>query len=249
MKIEKILIAQPAPANGSPYNEIVSKYGVEVDFHPFCKLETISAREFRAQRISILDYTAIVFTGRTTIDSFFKICEELRITIPDSMKYFCVSEAVAMYLQKHIVYRKRKVFYGDGTPSSIISLIGPKHKGEKFLIAQSDNASHDLENMLAAAGLETKTAVFIKTVYTDLKAIDMSRYQMIVFYNPSDIKSLFESYPDFKQEGMLFATFGKPTAKAMSEYGLSAEVEAPTPEAPSIARALSLYFASHHDEN
>ena len=179
----------------------------------------------------------------------FKICEELRITIPDSMKYFCVSEAVAMYLQKHIVYRKRKVFYGDGTPSSIISLIGPKHKGEKFLIAQSDNASHDLENMLAAAGLETKTAVFIKTVYTDLKAIDMSRYQMIVFYNPSDIKSLFESYPDFKQEGMLFATFGKPTAKAMSEYGLSVEVEAPTPEAPSIARALSLYFASHHDEN
>lgn len=248
MKIEKILIAQPAPANGSPYSEIISKYGVRVDFHPFCKLETISAREFRAQRISILDYTAIVFTGRSTIDAFFKICDELRVTIPDSMKYFCVSEAVAMYLQKHIVYRKRKVFFGDGTPSSIISLIGPKHKGEKFLIAQSDNASHDLENMLNAAGLETNTAVFIKTVYADMKDIDIRSYQMIVFYSPSDIKSLLESYPDFKQENMLFATFGKPTAKAMAECGLNIEVEAPTPEAPSIAKALSLYLAGKDGE-
>ena len=152
MKIEKILIAQPAPANGSPYNEIVSKYGVEVDFHPFCKLETISAREFRAQRISILDYTAIVFTGRTTIDSFFKICEELRTTIPDSMKYFCVSEAVAMYLQKHIVYRKRQAFYGDGTPSSIISLIWPRPKGQTFLSAPADQASQYRANMPPAPG-------------------------------------------------------------------------------------------------
>ena len=248
MKIEKILIAQPAPANGSPYNEIVSKYGVKVDFCPFCKLETISAREFRMQKISILDYTAIVFTGRTTIDAFFKICEELRVAIPDSMKYFCVSEAVAMYLQKHIVYRKRKIFYGDGTPSSIISAIGTKHKGEKFLIAQSDSASPDLENMLVSAGLDTHSAVFIKTVYSDLKTIDIRSYQMIVFYNPSDIKSLLESYPDFKQEGMLFATYGKATAKAMADSGLSIEVEAPTPEAPSIARALTLYFGKHGGE-
>lgn len=247
MKIEKILIAQPAPSNGSPYNEIISKYGVKVDFYPFCKLETLSAREFRTQKISILDHTAIVFTGRTTIDAFFKICEEMRITIPDSMKYFCVSETVAMYLQKHITYRKRKVFFGDGTPSSIISLIGPKHKGEKFLIAQSDSANRDLENMLNAAGLETRTAVFIKTVFSDLKGIGIRDYQMIVFYNPSDIKSLLDSYPDFEQGDMLFATYGKPTAKAMAECGLKVEIEAPTPEAPSIAKALSLYLAAHHE--
>lgn len=242
--IEKILIAQPAPSNGSPYNEIISKYGVKIDFNPFFKLETISAKEFRAQKIAILDYTAIVFTGRTTIDAFFKICEEMRIVIPDTMKYFCVSEAVAMYLQKHIVYRKRKIFYGDGTPSSIVPLIGSKHKGEKFLIAQSDSSNHDMEDTLKAAGLDTTSAVFIKTVYSDLRNIDINGYQMIVFYNPSDIKSLLEFYPDFKQGDILFATYGKSTAKAMAEAGLKTEIEAPTPQAPSIAKALSLYFAN-----
>lgn len=247
MTIQKILIAQPAPANGSPYNEIISKYGVKVDFCPFFSLQPLTSREFRAQKISILDYTAIVFTGRTTIDAFFKICEEMRITIPDTMKYFCVSEQVAMYLQKYIVYRKRKIFFGDGTPSSIISLVGTKHKGEKFLIAQSDSASADLENMLCGAGLETKSAVFIKTVFSDLKDISVHDYQMLVFYNPSDIKSLLNSYPDFSQGELLFATYGKPTAKAMTEAGFTVEIAAPTPEAPSIAKALSLYLAKRHE--
>lgn len=246
MDIKKILIAQPAPANGSPYTEIINKFGVTIDFKPFFRLEPISSREFRTQRINILEYSAIVFTGRTTIDAFFKICEEMRINIPDSMKYFCVSEAVAMYLQKHIVYRKRKIFYGDGSPSSIISLVGTKHKGEKFLIAQSDSASKDLENMLAKAGLDTTSAVFIKTVFSDLGEVNLDDYQMIVFYNPSDIKSLLNTHPDFEQKELLFATYGRPTAKAMSEAGLRVEVEAPTPEAPSIAKALSLYLSEKH---
>lgn len=241
----KILISQEKPMNMAPYESLVEKYGVQIDFMPFFLIEPLSSREFRTQRVNVLDYTAIVFSARHTIDAFFQICEELRIKVPETMKYFCTTEAVAMYLQKHIIFRKRKIFYGNGTPSSVMSLIGPKHKGEKFLIATSDSNSNDaLTSLFDAQKLDYTTAVFVKSVPQDLKGVDLKSYGIIVVYNPSDIKSLYENYPDFKPEGIKFVTFGKQIVKAMEEASLPIEIQAPTPEAPSVAKALDIYLES-----
>lgn len=242
MKLKNILISQPAPLNNSPYSDLVSKYGLVFDFVPFFRVEPLSAREFRTQKINILDHTAIVFSAKSTIDAFFKICEETRIIVPETMKYFCSSESIALYLQKHIVYRKRKIFFGTGTVESVIDCIGTKHKNEMFLIATTDTAKPDVFKLFTKAKLKHANAVFSKTIHSDLKSIDLSKYQMLVFYSPSDVKSLFDNFPDFKQSDTLFATFGPSTAKEMKSFGLEAEIIAPTPEAPSIAKALLLYL-------
>ncbi len=242
MKVNNILISQPAPQNSSPYSEIISKYGVNIDFHPFFKVEPLTAKEFRTQKINILDYTAIVFTARTTIDAFFRLCEELRITVPETMKYFCVSEAIALYLQKHIVYRKRKIFFGNGTTASIVDSIGTKHKDENFLLATADTNKADLHKLFVKAKLKHESAVFIKTINSDLSQLDLSKYQMLVFYSPSDINSLQENFPEFEQKDLMFATFGPATAKAMKAAKLNTTITAPTPEAPSIAKALTIFF-------
>ena len=242
MKVNNILISQLAPQNSSPYSEIISKYGVNIDFQPFFKVEPLTAKEFRTQKINILDYTAIVFTARTTIDAFFRLCEELRITVPETMKYFCVSEAIALYLQKHIVYRKRKIFFGNGTTASIVDSIGTKHKDENFLLATADTNKADLHKLFVKAKLKHESAVFIKTINSDLSQLDLSKYQMLVFYSPSDINSLQENFPEFEQKDLMFATFGPATAKAMKAAKLNTTIIAPTPEAPSIAKALTLFF-------
>lgn len=245
MAIKKILISQESPLNKAPYDSLVEKYGVQIDFKPFFKIEPLSSREFRAQRLNVLDYTAIVFSARHTIDAFFQLCEELRVKVPETMKYFCTTEAVAMYLQKHIVFRKRKIFYGNGTPSSVVDLVGTKHKAEKFLITTSDSNSSDaLANAFAAKGLDYTTSVFVKTVSQDIKDVEVGAYDLVVFYNPADIKSLYENHPDFKPENVKFVTFGKQIVKSMEEAGLPVEIKAPTPEAPSVARALEIYLAS-----
>lgn len=158
------------------------------------------------------------------------------------MKYFCISESIALYLQKHIVYRKRKIFFGNGTLDSVIEAIGSKHKDEKFLLASVDTAKNDLNKKFIKAKFKHDTAVFIKTIYSDLSKLDLQKYQMIVFYSPSDIKSLYENFPDFEQKNLQFAIYGPATAKAMKAAKLSAVISAPTPEAPSIAKALDLYF-------
>lgn len=242
MKIKNILISQPEPANGSPYSELVTKHKITIDFIPFFKVEPLSAKEFRLQKVSIPDSTAIVFSARSAIDAFFKICEELRITVPETMKYFCISEAVALYLQKYIVYRKRKIFFGNGTNSSIIDLINSKHKNENFMITAADNCKTDLHKLFVKAKIKHTTAVFVKTVNSDLSAIDLQKYDFLVFYSPSDIKSLQENFPDFVQNGTKFATFGAGTLKALKAAKFTAEVVAPTPEAPSIAKALQNYL-------
>lgn len=246
MAINKILISQESPMNLAPYETLKEKYGVQIDFMPFFLIEPLTSREFRTQRINILDYTAIVFSARHTIDAFFQLCEELRVKVPETMKYFCTTEAVAMYLQKHIVFRKRKIFYGTGTPASVLEQIGTKHKGEKFLITTSDTSSNEaLKNLFDAQKLDYNTAVFVKSVPQDLKNVDLSSYNMIVVYNPADVKSLFENYPDYKAGDTKFVTFGKLIVKAMEEAGLPVEIKAPTPEAPSVARALELYLEAH----
>lgn len=231
--------------NIAPYEELKEKYNVEIDFKPFFLIEPLSSREFRAQRVNVLDYTAIVFSAKHTIDAFFNLCEELRVKVPDTMKYFCTTEMVAMYLQKYIIYRKRKIFFGTGSPASVIEQINTKHKGENFLIATSDSNNNDaLSELFNAAGLTYSTAVFVKSVSQDLKEIDPCSYDLAVVCNPYDVKSLQENFPGFKQCGLKFGTYGKHIVKAMEEAGLTFEFNAPTPEAPSVAKAIELYLES-----
>ena len=245
MSIKKILVSQSAPRVLTQYQAVTERFGVEFDFCPFFRIEPLTSREFRAQRINVLDYTAIVFSSRHAIDAFFSLAEELRAKIPETMKYFCTTEAVAMYLQKHIVYRKRKIFYGTGTPESVVGLIGPKHKGEKFLIAMSDTSTGDaLTSQFSAHGLDYTTGVFVKSVSQDLKDVKLQDYDMIVFYNPADVKSLQENFPDFQQGDIRMVSYGKSIVKAMEEAGLRIDVKAPSPEAPSVARAIELYLES-----
>ncbi|MBO4635355.1 MAG: uroporphyrinogen-III synthase [Bacteroidales bacterium] len=245
MSIKNILVSQNAPRVLTQYQSVSEKFGVQFTFCPFFKIEPLTSREFRAQRINILDYTAILFSSRHAIDAFFALAEELRAKIPETMKYFCSTEAVAMYLQKHIVYRKRKIFYGTGTPESVVDLIGPKHKGEKFLIAMSDNSSSEaLTSLMEARHLDYTTGVFVKSVSQDLSQLDLKAYDMLVFYNPADVKSLQENFPDFQQGELKMVSFGRSIVKAMEEAGLRIDVKAPTPEAPSVARAIELYLES-----
>ena len=246
MSVKRILISQQQPSTASPYTSIAEKFGVDFDFKPFFKLEPLSSREFRTQRINILDHTAIVFSARTTIDAFFQICEELRVKVPETMKYFCTTEAVANYLQKHIVYRKRKIFFGNGKPESIIELIGSKHKGESFLIATSGTSGKDaVTKMFETQKLNFETAAFVKPVSQDLKDVDIHSYDMVVFFNPADVKSLFENHPDFVQGEIKFVSYGRTVVPAMEEAGLKIEISAPTPEAPSVAKALEIYLSNN----
>ena len=246
MSVKKILISQQQPMTASPYTSIAEKFGVEFDFKPFFKIEPLTSREFRSQRINILDHTAIVFSARSTIDAFFQLCEELRVKVPETMKYFCTTEAVANYLQKHIVYRKRKIFFGDGKPDSIIGLIGTKHKGEKFLIARAESATKDaVTRIFETQKFDFETAVFVKPVSQDLKDTDLHSYDLIVLFNPADVKSLFENQPEFKQENIKFVSYGKSVVGAVEEAGLSIEISAPTVEAPSVAKALEIYLSNN----
>ena len=246
MSGKKILISQQQPKAGSPYATIEEKFGTTFDFHQLFKMEPLTSREFRAQRINILDYTAIVFSARTTIDAFFQLCEELRVKVPETMKYFCTTEAVANYLQKHIVYRKRKIFFGDGTPSSVIGLIGPKHKGEKFLIATAESSTKDaVTKTFETQRFDFATAVFVKPVAQNIKDIDIKSYDLMVLFNPADVKSLYENYPDFVQGDIKFISYGKTVVSAMEEAGLSIEISAPTPDIPSVAKALEIYLSKN----
>ncbi len=246
MSVKNILISQQKQKTASPYTTIAEQFGVNFDFIPFFKNEPLSSREFRAQRINILDHTAIVFSARTTIDAFFFLCEELRVKVPETMKYFCTSEAVANYLQKHIVYRKRKIFFGDGRPESILGLISAKHKGEKFLIATASSTGKDaVTKVFETSPYSFDTAVFVKPVSQDIKDVDLHSYDVVVFFNPADVKSLFENQPDFKQGDIKFVSYGKSIVSAMNEAGLTIEISAPTVEAPSVAKALEIYLSKN----
>ena len=244
MTIKRILIAQPAPTNGvSPYAELTQKYGLQVDFKPFVRVESVSVKEFRAQRIDILAHTAVVFVSRPGVDNFFRLCEEMRITVPESMKYFCMTEAIALYLQKYIIYRKRKIFFGNGTIESIISSIGSKHKSETFLLGFANNSKPEFVKAFEKAKMKHTKAVLYNTIDIDLTGLDLSKYDMLAFYSSADVKSLLNNFPEFKQNDMLLATFGPMTLKALKAAKLKAVIQAPTPEAPSMAKALELFLA------
>ena len=240
----RILISQPAPSNPAPYKVLREKFGAEITFRPFFLTEPLSSKEFRAQHINLADYTAVVFSSRLAIDAYFKMCEDMRFKVPETMKYFCSTEVVAMYLQKHIVYRKRKIFFGDGTPDSIAALIGPKHKGEKFLITISATGSSEaLTRLFDAAGLDYKVGKIIKPVSQDLHDLDLHDYDLVVMYNPSDLSALNENFPGFEQGDIRFVAYGKGISKALEEAGFSVTVKGPSPEAPSAAKAVELYLS------
>ena len=241
----KIIVSQQAPSNLTPYEPLQKKYGAQIDFRPFFLIEPLSSREFRAQRINFPDYTAIVFSSRHAIDAYFKLAEEMRFKVPETMKYFCTTELVAMYLQKHIVYRKRKIFFGDGKPESVVALVGPKHKGEKFLITTSEGSNTEpLTSLFDAAGLDYSVGVFVKSVPQDLHGIDLASYDIAVLYNPFDIRSLRENFPDFEQGGLKMIAYGKSIARAMEADGLVVAAQGPTPDAPSAAKTIENYLAS-----
>lgn len=245
MKVTDILISQHAPlAASSPYPAIEAAYGVKIEFNPFFVIEPVSSKEFRSQRINVLDFSAIVFSSKTAIDAFFHLCEELRVKVPESMKYFCSTESVAKYLQKYIVYRKRKIFFGSGTADSVISEIGSKHSGEKFMVATSGASGNDFTRAFANAGLDFTPAMLVKPVSQDITGLDLSKYQLIVLYNSSDVKSLYENFPDYTQGDCSFIAFGKSVAAAMKEAGLEPALSAPTPEIPSVAKAIEVFLNS-----
>ena len=243
LKIKSILVSQPKPVTGkSPYYDLAEKNNVKIDFRPFIQVEGISAKEFRKTRIHILDYTAVIFTSRTAIDHFFRISQEQRVTITDTMKYFCISEATAYYLQKYIVYRKRKIFYGNGSFSDLINVM-KKHKDEKFLVPVSDIHKQEIPDLLDKGGYNYKEAILYRTVCSDLSDLRDVNYDILVFFSPSGIKSLMQNFPDFKQNNTRIACFGPSTAKAVEEAGLQLNIGAPTAEAPSMTMALEQYIS------
>jgi uroporphyrinogen-III synthase len=249
MRIKKILVSQPRPENGkSPYFELAEKNNIHIDFRPFTQIEGIPAKEFRQTRIDILNHSAIIFNSKTAIDHFFRICEEMRITVPDSMKYFCISESTAFYLQKYIVYRKRKIFYGNGKIDDLMDLIAKYNEGY-FLIPLSDKHIDDLPKALDKYKIKYNIAILYKTVCCDLSDLANLDYDILVFFSPSGIKSLFKNYPEFKQNNTKIASFGESTAKAVKEAGLKLDIEAPRPEAPSMTMALDFFIRDYKKNN
>jgi uroporphyrinogen-III synthase len=246
LKINKILVSQPKPTSEkSPYFDISKKYGVKIDFRPFIKVEPIFAKEFKAQKVSILDYSAVIFNARHGIDHFFRLCDELHIVIPDAMKYFCVSETVAVYLQHYIHYRKRKVFYtATGKMAELITLMG-KHSDEKFLLVTSDVRNEDLFLTLDKSQINYDKAIMYKTVSNDFTADETFDYNMLLFFSPVGIASLLKNFPDFKQGDIAIACFGAATAQAVRDAGLRLDVEAPTPECPSMTMALENFLKTN----
>ena len=242
MKVKKILVSQPRPASEkSPYFDIAARYGVEVVFRPFIKVEGLSAREFRQQKINISDFTAIIFTARTAIDHFFRLCEEMRVTIPDTMKYFCTTESIALYLQKYTLYRKRKIFHGNtGKMEELIPFL-TKHNKENFLYAVSDVHKEDT-GLLDSAKIRYTKAVMYRTVSTVFDPNEKFDYDMLLFFSPAGIASLLKNFPEFKQDDIKIGCFGLSTAQAVKDAGLRLDVEAPTVSAPSMTAALDNYL-------
>ena len=242
MKVKTILVSQPAPKNeNSPYADLIDKQKIKIDFIPFIHVESVSAKEVRVQKIDLRNYTAIILTSRNAVDHFFRVAEEMRFTVPDSMKYFCQSEAVAYYLQKYVVYRKRKIYVGKRTFPELSTII-KKYKDEKFLLPSSDKLKEIVPETLNELGINWTRAILFKTVVSDLSGLEDVFYDILVFFSPSGIDSLFHNFPNFKQNNTRIAVFGNSTIKAATEAGLKCNIEAPTPETPSMTMALEKYI-------
>ncbi|MFB9055459.1 uroporphyrinogen-III synthase [Mariniflexile ostreae] len=242
MKVKTILVSQPEPKiENSPYFDLQEKQKVKIDFRPFIHVEGVPAKEIRQQKVDLNNYTAIILTSRNAVDHFFRVADEMRFKVPDTMKYFCQSEAVAYYLQKYVVYRKRKIYVGKRSFSELSPLI-KKYKDEAFLLPNTDKVKDEVPNTLDALGVNWKQATFYKTVVSDLSDLANVSYDVLVFFSPSGIESLFQNFPDFKQNETRIAVFGNTTIKAVEEKGLRVDISAPTPETPSMTMALDKYI-------
>ncbi len=241
MKVKTILVSQPKPASDkSPYFSLAEKYKLKIDFRPFVHIEGVPAKEFKSFKVNMDDFTAIILTSRNAVDHFFRICEELKIAISSDWKYFCISESTALYLQKYITYRKRKVFIGKQVFSDLLPLI-IKHEDERFLLPCSDMLKGSIPEKLGANNVSYEKAVLYRTVASDLSDLENVKYDMLVFFSPTGIHSLFKNFPEFKQDKTLIACYGPTTTKAAEDYGLVVNIPAPQPEAPSMTMAIEGY--------
>jgi uroporphyrinogen-III synthase len=242
MKVKTILVSQPAPkTETSPYFDLSDKQKVKIDFRSFIHVEGVTVKDVRLQKIDFKNFTAIILTSRNAVDHFFRVAEEMRFKVPDSMKYFCQSEAVAYYLQKYVVYRKRKIYVGTRTFTELTKLI-KKHKTEKFLLPSSDKLKALIPAELDELGVNWTRADLYRTVVSDLSDLEDVFYDVLVFFSPSGIESLFHNFPNFKQNETRIAAFGNSTVKAVVEAGLRCDIEAPTPDTPSMTMALDKYI-------
>ncbi|WP_282037557.1 uroporphyrinogen-III synthase [Saccharicrinis aurantiacus] len=246
MKIKRILVSQPKPqTEKSPYFELAEKNNVKIDFRPFIQVESVPTKEFRTQKINILDHSAVIFTSRTAIDNFFRVAEEMRVTVPDDMKYFCINEATAYYLQKYIVYRKRKIFHSTGKFPDLVDVI-KKHKDETFLVPLSDIHKQEIPELLEKNKIKYSKAILYRTVSSDLSDLKDIDYDIVVFFSPSGITSLLQNFPNWNQDETMIATFGPATAKAVTNAGYRLDIQAPMPKAPSMTMALEQFIKQHN---
>lgn len=244
-KVKTILITQQDPgAEKNPYVELAKKHKLKIDYRPFIHVEGLEAIDFRQQRVDVLEHTAVIFTSRNAVDHYFRIAKEMRISIPETMKYFCMSEAIAYYLQKYIQFRKRKIFFGHSTFQELMELIR-KHKTEKYLLPCSDILKPSIPEILEKEKIQFSKAVMYRTVCSDLSDLADVKYDMLVFFSPSDIESLYKNFPSFKQEKTRIAAFGQTTAKAVEDAKLTIDVMAPTPKAPSMSMAIEQYMQAN----
>ena len=241
MKVKTILVSQPEPNENSPYFELSEKHKVKIDFRSFIHVEGISVKDIRAQKIDFKNYTAIILTSRNAVDHFFRICEEMRFKVSDDLKYFCQSEAVAFYLQKYVVYRKRKIYVGERSFSDLGKLI-KKHKTESFLLPSSDKLKEEVPEVLDELKVNWTRLDLYRTVMSDLSDLENVFYDVLVFFSPSGIDSLYKNFPNFKQNETRIAAFGSTTIQAVTDAGLTVNIMAPTPETPSMTMALDKYI-------
>jgi uroporphyrinogen-III synthase len=241
--VKNILISQPEPVQvcKSPYGDIMKKFDVNIDFYKFITIEGVSAKEFRQNRVDIKKHTAIIFTSRQAIDHFFRIAQEMRVEVPDTMKYFCTTESTALYLQKYIQYRKRKIFFGKEKFADLLEMI-KKHKEEIYLLPCANQHKKSINEMLEKNNITYSEATIYNTLSSDLKNIDINKYDMLVFFSPAGVESLFNNFPDFRQEERVIAAFGPSTCKAVEMAGLALNIKAPSKTAPSMSMAIEQYL-------
>lgn len=245
-----ILVSQPQPTDfeKSPYGELTKKYNVRIDFHKFIKVEGVPSKEFRQSRINLLDFSAVIFTSRNAVDHYFRMAKELRLDIPQTMKYFCISESTAFYLQKYVQYRKRKIFHGKQNFEELLEII-KKHKEEKYILPCSDIHKASISKLLDDGAVNYTKGIFYRTLASDLSHLDIKNYDMLIFFSPSGITSLFKNFPEFKQNSTVIGAFGPTTSKAVKDSGLTLNIEAPTKSAPSMTMAIEEFLQKNNKKS
>ena len=243
MKIKNVLVSQPKPSEleKSPYYELMTDYNINLDFRKFIQIEGVTSKEFRESKIRIIDHTAVILTSRNAVDHFFRLCDELRVEVPDTMKYFCTSESTAYYLQKYVQFRKRKIFHGNQNVKQLVEII-KKHKDEKFILPTSEDGKKPIMTYLDKEGIKYTKAVMYRTLPSDLSDLQLDSYDLLIFFSPTGVESLFKNFPDFQQDNKLIAAFGPNTKKALKNHGLKLDIEAPTKKSPSMTMAIKEYL-------